>query len=180
MGRAVVATLLCSLAIAALSTLGDFIWAGLGLRHRIPYGLTHGTLLFAGVGLALGTVARRAGAGILAGALLGFAAAGSFYLLFPILGYAMFAVWFLVWVALALLYDGLGPRAGLASAIGRGLAAGIVSGIAFYLISGIWFPFDPEGWDYLVHFGAWTLAYLPGFAALLVGHRNAYRGDSES
>jgi hypothetical protein len=173
LGRALLVTLLCALAIAALSTLGDFIWAGLGLGHRVPYGLTHGTLLFAGVGLVLGTVARRLRAGSLAGALVGFAAAGSFYLLFPILGYAMFAVWFLVWVALALIYNRLGPQAGVLSAIGRGLGAGVASGAAFYMISGIWFPFDPEGWDYLVHFGAWTVAYLPGFTALLVGGRAA-------
>lgn len=43
----------------------------------------------------------------------------------------------------------------------------IGSGLGFYLISGIWRPFDPEGWDYAVHFLSWTLAYLPGFVALL-------------
>ena len=35
--------------------------------------------------------------------------------------------------------------------------------------SGIWRPFNPVGWDYAVHFAAWTIAYLPGFAALMVG-----------
>lgn len=161
---------LAALAIAALSTLGDFVWAGLGLRHRIPYGLTHGTLLFAGVGLTLGVLTRRVGAGAVLGALLGFLAAGSFYVLFPVLGYAMFASWFLVWIALGFIYDRLGPRAGIRSAMVRGLLAAVVSGVAFYFVSGIWFPFDPQGLDYLVHFGAWTLAYLPGFAALLVAN----------
>ena len=47
-------------------------------------------------------------------------------------------------------------------------AAAVTSGTAFYAISGIWRPFDPQGWDYAVHFGAWTLAYLPGFAALFL------------
>ena len=161
----------CTLAIAALSTFGDFVWAGLGLRHRVPYGLAHGTLLFAGVGLALGIVAGRARAGLVSGAVVGFLAAGSFYVLFPVLGFAMFAAWFLVWVALGVIHDRLGPRVGLASAAGRGLAAAVVSGVAFYFVSGIWFPFDPAGPDYLVHLGAWSLAYLPGFLALLVGPR---------
>ncbi len=54
------------------------------------------------------------------------------------------------------------------AALGRGGLATITSGVAFYLNSGFWFPFDPEGRDYLAHFGGWTLAYFPGFAALLV------------
>ena len=165
------AALVCALAIAAVSTFGDLIWAGLGLRHRVPYGLAHGTLLFAAVGLALGSLNARSRAGLLSGALLGFMAAGSFYLLFPILGMAMFAVWFVVWIALGVIHDQLGPRAGFAPAMGRGLLAAVASGAAFYFVSEIWFPFDPSGIDYLVHFGAWTLAYMPGFSALLVGNR---------
>ena len=42
-----------SLAIAALSTLGDFIWATWIPRHIPAYGLTHGTLLFLGIGCGL-------------------------------------------------------------------------------------------------------------------------------
>jgi hypothetical protein len=166
----VLAALVCALAIGALSTAGDFVWAGLGLRHRVPYGLAHGALLFAGVGLALGVFSRRPGVGLVAGAVLGFLAAGSYYVLFPIVGMAMFLVWFVVWIALGLIHDRLGPRSGFAAAIGRGLLASVLSGVAFYFVSGIWFPFNPSGLDYLVHFGAWTLAYLPGFGALLVGN----------
>ena len=169
--RGLVAAFACALAIAAVSTFGDLIWAGLGLRHRVPYGLAHGTLLFAAVGLALGSLNQRARPGALAGGLLGFLAAGSFYLLFPIVGMAMFMVWFFLWIALGVLYDRLGQRVGFASAIGRGLGAAVVSGVAFYFVSGIWFPFNPQGLDYLVHFGAWTLAYLPGFAVLLIENR---------
>ena len=47
----------------------------------------------------------------------------------------------------------------------------IGSGLGFYLISGIWRPFNPQGWDYAVHFLSWTIAYLPGFLALLSGRR---------
>ena len=42
-----------------------------------------------------------------------------------------------------------------------------VSCAAFYAVSGMWFPFNPAGWDYAVHFVSWTFAFLPGFAALL-------------
>ncbi len=50
----------------------------------------------------------------------------------------------------------------------RGLVAALTSGSAFYFVSGIWIPFNPAGLDYLFHFGAWTLAYTPGFAALML------------
>jgi hypothetical protein len=53
----------------------------------------------------------------------------------------------------------------------RSLFAAVGTGLGFYAISGIWFPFNPHGWDYAVHFAAWTVAYFPGFAALLVKWR---------
>ncbi len=53
----------------------------------------------------------------------------------------------------------------------RGVIAMIGSGLGFYLISGIWRPFDPQGWDYAVHFLSWTVAYSAGFLALLSGRR---------
>jgi hypothetical protein len=56
----------------------------------------------------------------------------------------------------------------------RGVFAMIGSGLGFYLISDIWRPFNPEGWDYAVHFLSWTIAYLPGFFALL------YRSSARS
>ena len=166
----VVATLAGSLAVAAVSTLGDFVWAAGNLQHRPAYGLTHGTLLFLAIGFFLGALARRPAAGAMWGAALGFLAAGSFYLLAPMVGYsAMFVVWVAMWVALAVVYTRLSQRhVGLAAVLGRGAAAALGSGTAFYAISGIWRPFDPQGWDYAVHFGAWTLAYLPGFAALIL------------
>jgi hypothetical protein len=49
--------------------------------------------------------------------------------------------------------------------------AAIGSGLGFYAISGIWMPFNPHGWDYARHFIYWTIAYLPGFAALLTRSR---------
>ena len=166
----VAASIMGALAIAAVSTLGDFIWATWIPRHRPVYGLTHGTLLFCSIGLYLGFLARKPAAGTMAGALIGGLAAGSFYVLRPLAGYwTMFALWFAVWIALGALNVYLNGRPGIVrAATTRGLVAAAAFGVAFYLISGIWFPFDPQGWDYLAHFAGWTAAYLTGFAALLV------------
>ena len=51
------AALLCSLVVALVATLGDFIWAAPHLSHRMWYGLAHG----AGLCMAMGLVAGRAG-----------------------------------------------------------------------------------------------------------------------
>jgi hypothetical protein len=168
------AALYGALALAAVSTLGDFVWATWIPRHRTIYGLTHGTLLFLAIGLFLGLLTRRPAAGAMAGALVGGLAAGSFYVIAPVAGYSsMFVSWFAMWIALGVLYAWL---AGLPMlwrpALGRGIAAAIGSAAAFYAVSGIWMPFNPVGLDYLWHLAAWTIAYLPGFAALLVGQRS--------
>jgi hypothetical protein len=147
--------------IAAVSTLGDFVWAGLNLRHRVVYGLAHGAILFLCMGAYFGWLQNKIFKGALYGAAIGLGAAGSFYLLAPVAGYSvMFFVWAFVWIALAFLVKNRPIAA-------RGIIAMIGSGLGFYLISDIWRPFDPEGWDYAVHFVSWTIAYLPGFLALL-------------
>ena len=157
-----------ALVMAGVSTLGDFIWAMWIPRHRWYVGLAHGTLLFLALGLYVGMRVGRARDGALGGAAVGWLAAGSFYLLAPLAGYsAMFVVYFTVWIALAFLVSRLaGPRIAPADTLARGLLAALGSGAAFYAVAGIWFPFRPRGWDYAVHFGSWTLAYLPGFLAL--------------
>ena len=182
------ATIAGSLAIAALSTAGDFIWATWLPEHRAVYGLIHGTLLFLAIGLFLGSITGRAAAGALGGALVGALAAGSFYLIAPLLGDpAMFVSWVGVWLGLAALYGRLqasridaGDRHDMhidfSAVAGRGVIASIASGLAFYLISGIWRPFGPEGLDYAVHFASWTLAYFPGFAALLLARPHPRSG----
>jgi hypothetical protein len=160
-----------ALSIAALSTLGDFVWAGLRLQHRVIFGLSHGALLFLAIGAYLGFLDRQPARGALAGAAIGLAAAGTFYLLAPIAGYGvMFLVWAFIWCALAVLRRALSSAAHRwtwRETLIRAGVAMIGSGVGFYLISGIWRPFDPAGWDYAVHFLSWTFAYLPGFVALL-------------
>lgn len=158
--------------IAAVSTLGDFVWAGLGLRHRAVFGLSHGALLFLCMGAYLGWVERRMAKGAIAGALIGFIAAGSFYVLALIAGYSvMFFVWAFIWLALAALigrFLRITTPWSMREILTRGTLAMVGSGMGFYLISGIWRPFNPRGWDYAVHFLSWTMAYLPGFLALLL------------
>jgi hypothetical protein len=164
-----------SIVTAAVSTLGDFLWANALPHHRAPYGLAHGTLLFLTVGSCLGAAAGRMMAGAAGGALIGFAAAAGFYLLRPMLGYSgLFVMFVALWAALGLLNGRvLQRRTGVGSVLVRSALAAIGSGLGFWAISGIWFPFNPHGWDYAVHFALWTIAYLPGFAALLAGHAAA-------
>ena len=170
--RGVATALACSVAIGCVSTAGDFIWATWIERHESVYGVAHGALLFCAIGFVLGVIAGRPLAGAVAGTAIGAAAAGVFYLLAPLAGFAaMFLVWAGAWVALAFLYAWLSGRRPAGAVLARGLIAAVASGLAFYLISGIWRPFNPEGWDYALHFAAWTAAYFPGFAALFLARR---------
>jgi hypothetical protein len=169
-----------SLLIAALSTAGDFIWATWITSGRAVFGFAHGALLFLAIGFFLGRVAGRPAAGAIAGGCLGALGAGLYYVLSPWLGFsAMVVVWIVVWIGLAAIYGRLQGqridaggrhdiRINAGAVAGRGVMAAIASGLAFYLISGIWQPFNPQGLDYAVHFAAWTAAYFPGFAALLI------------
>jgi hypothetical protein len=165
--------LVASLAIAGVSTLGDFIWATWITSHRSIYGLAHGALLFCAIGIVLGVFAGRPGTGAAAGIVVGGAAASTFYLLAPMAGFStMFIVWAGVWMALAFVYARLCGRRVDRVVFVRGAIAAAASGLAFYLISGIWRPFGPDRWDYAIHFAAWTIAYFPGFAALILGKRD--------
>jgi hypothetical protein len=169
----IVAAISSALVTAAVSTAGDYLWANV-LPHHIPvYGLMHGALLFMTVGACLGAAARKPLAGAIGAASIGVAAAGSFYLLQPFIGYsALFVLFTGLWVALGLLNGRvLQRRDTMRASLMRGALAAVGSGLGFYAISGIWFPFNPRGWDYAVHFVYWTIAYLPGFAALLVRPR---------
>ncbi len=167
--HALSSAVVASLFIAALSTIGDFVWATWIPEHMTAYGLAHGALLFCAVGLVLGVLAGRPASGALGGLAIGALAAALFYVVSPLLGFsAMFIIWFGVWMALAGWYARLTGTPVGGGVLARGVLAATASGLAFYEISGIWMPFDPAGWEYLTHFAAWTAAYFPGFAALLV------------
>lgn len=178
-GMAGIATsVLGALVLAAVSTLGDFVWARWVPGHRPVFGLAHGTLLGIALGLYLGALRGRRWRGALGGAGIGFGAAGGFYLFAPFLGYAaMFPLWMALWAGFGLLNGrGLGDRVtSHASALARGTLAALGSGLAFYAISGIWTRPRPGGPDYAYHFLCWTAAFLPGFLALLAGRRRDAR-----
>ena len=158
-----------ALVTATVSTVGDYLWANV-LPHRIPiYGLAHGLILFLTVGFCLGLPARKPVAGAIGGAVIGLASAGAFYLLQPVIGYsALFVLFVALWIGLGLLTGRvLQQRDSMQTVLVRSVLAAVGSGLGFYAISGIWFPFNPQGWDYAIHFVSWIAAYFPGFAALL-------------
>ena len=154
---------------ATAMTFGDWVWAALSLRHRPQYGLAHGTLLCLWLGLYLGYQAGRIPWTAGVGALIGFAAAASFYALAPVFGYAaMFVSWVGLWFGLAWLTQRLFAemRDSRGEALLRALLAAVGSGLAFYAVSGIWTK-PPASYVYAWHFPAWTIAFLPGALALL-------------
>lgn len=173
MARRLLRPLVASAALAAVSTLGDFVWASWIPEHKAVFGLLHGALLGAVIGLALGLARGRAVTGLVGGAAIVLAAALGFYALRPLLGYAaMVVLWMALWLAFGLLGGRwLGSRQSLTEALTRGAVAALGSGLAFYLVSGIWRDFDPRTIDYAYHFACWTLAFLPAFLALLVERR---------
>jgi hypothetical protein len=164
-----------ALLIALVSTAGDFVWANWHVRHLAFYGVLHGVVIFLATGWYLGRLAGRPVAGAVAGVIAGATGAGSFYALAPLMGYsAMFVSWILVWTALGvitpMLRDGRPKEVASIGLVVRGVVAALASGAAFYVVSGMWFPFNPATpADYIEHFGRWTFAFLPGFAALLCG-----------
>jgi hypothetical protein len=161
------AALFSAVLLGAVNTFGDFLWAGLSLRHRMAYGLVHGAIICLCIGALVGWRARQPVTGIATGPVIGLLAAGVFYLLAPWFRYyAMFPAWMFFWICFAVLQRFLTRERAWGPAIARGLVAAIVSGLVFYAISGIWTRPPPGGPNYLYNFGAWVAAFFPGFAAL--------------
>jgi hypothetical protein len=168
MKASILQALLASLALGLAMTLGDYAWDALALRHRAVTGVVHGALMCLFIGAFVGWRAGRPAAGAAAGTPIGVLAAGIFYLLAPGLGYsAMFPAWMSFWIGFAVLQARLDGRGRYGPALARGLAAAVLSGLAFYAISGIWTDPAARG-DYLRHLWSWTVAFLPGFTALVV------------
>jgi len=159
-----------ALVTAAVSTIGDYLWANVLPHGRPIYGFAHGAILFFTVGFCLGWPSRKPMAGAIGGVLIGISATAGFYLLRPVLGYSgLFVMFVALWIGLGLLAGRvLQTRDSMNRVLMRSVLAALGSGLGFYAISGIWFPFNPHGWDYAKHFVLWTIAYLPGFAALLI------------
>lgn len=170
--------LIGALVLGVVSTLGDFAWEALRLRHRMAYGLAHGAAICLCVGAIVGWRARRPVAGAIAGPFIGVAAAGLFYLLAPAMRLvAVFPAWMFFWSCFALLQARLQPSRDYKAVAVRGFAAAVLSGLAFYAISGIWTDPSPGGPNYVRNFLSWSFAFLPGFAGLFAG-RNARTGQA--
>jgi hypothetical protein len=170
MAFAVVASIL----LGGVMTLGDWAWAALEIRHRVVYGLAHGALMCLCLGLAVGVRVGKPAGGALAGPVIGIIAAGSFYLLTPMLRWsAMFPAWMLLWILFALLQQRLARKEAMTTALLRGVVAVLLSGAAFYAISGIWINDSHTSPNLLRHCGAWTIAFLPGFIALFASSRRS-------
>lgn len=168
--------IVAAVALGALSTLGDFVWEVLRLRHRMYYGIAHGAVICLAIGAFIGWRAGRGRAGLLAGPIVGVVAAAMFYVLAPWLRYsAMFPAWMFFWICFAALQARL-MGTPLSAALARGIIAALLSGAAFYAISGIWTRPPSGGPNYAWNFVAWSFAFLPGFAALFFGSpRSAHR-----
>lgn len=159
--------LMASLLLAAVMTLGDFAWAAFRIQHRVAFGLIHGAVMCLCVGLAIGIRARKPLAAAIAGPVIGVIAASVFYALARPLGWsAMFPAWMLLWILFAVLQQKLETKDRRGPALIRGIAAALLSGTTFYLISGIWTRDSHEDPNLAAHFAAWSVAFLPGFAAL--------------
>jgi hypothetical protein len=159
-----------ALVTAAVSTAGDYLWANV-LPHRQPiYWFAHAIVLFLTVGFCLGLPSHKPATGALGAAAIGCLATAGLYFLQPLIGYsALFVLFVALWIGLGLLAGRvLQRRDSMRAVLVRSALAAIGSGVAFYAISGIWMPFNPHGSDYVKHFVYWTIAYLPGFAALLI------------
>jgi len=161
--------LVAALLLAGVMTLGDFAWAAFHIRNRVANGLIHGALMCLCVGLAIGVRARRPLMAAMAGPVIGVLAAATFYALAKPLGWsAMFPAWMLLWILFGVLQQKLQMKEPMRTALIRGITAAMLSGAAFYLISGIWTRDSHESPNLPLHFVAWCVAFLPGFAALFL------------
>ena len=123
--------------VAAVATLGDYIWYAFGVRHQMWTGVLHGALLLTAVGGVLGAASGRTLAGLPIGTIAGVAGALVYYGLASILrSGAMLVAWATLWVVLGIL-DGRfvrrRERSVRQSAL-QGLTAALLSGVTFYLV----------------------------------------------
>lgn len=160
--------------MAAVSTMGDFIWAYWHVSHRMWIGVVHGVVLCSVLGIMLGAAlsGRR---GLIPGLLgeigVGLVASISFYVLYPWLGIgAMFLSWIFLWNLTSMLAAQLSrsTESWVRGAL-RGLSAALLSAAGFYAISGIWLGHGSGGPDYALNFAAWCLPFALGLGPLLWG-----------
>jgi hypothetical protein len=158
--------------VAFVSTLGDYVWFEVGIGHRPANGILHGALLLTAVGSVLGATAGRVARGLPLGAGAGVMGALAYYALTPVTGStgAMVAAWGALWVVLALVDGRLLDRTRwpVTVDLGRGVLAALVGGLAFFLLVDTLWGHPVGSRNYLVQFVAWTAAWAPGLAAIVL------------
>ena len=164
------------LAVAAVSTIGDYVWYEIGVPHEMSFGIAHGALLLGSVGAVVGAAARRTAMGALLGAVSGVGGALVYYFAATMHGrtFAMLAGWTTVWLLMSVFNARVlrAPRSSWAEAIGRGVLAAIVAGLGFYLVLNVLWGRPPAtGRNYLLQYGAWLVAWAPGILAVALRAR---------
>ena len=156
--------------VAAVSTIGDYVWYEIGVEHRMWAGILHGAVLLTAVGGALGAATGRTLAGLPIGAVAGVAGALTYYALAPFIrSAAMMVAWASLWVMLAILDGRLVRRAKrpLRQCLVQGATAALLSGVTFYLVvASLWGRAPAGGRNYLLQFAMWTIAWAPGILAI--------------
>jgi len=170
------------LIVAAVSTVGDYVWYEIGVEHRVVAGVIHGAILLAAVGGVIGAAAGRIVAGIPMGAAAGVGGALIYYGIVSAGGRgsgatAMVVAWAAVWLIMATL-DGrvlrsTAPRP-WPDILARGVLAAALGGVAFYfMMDTLWGRPPAEGRNYLLQFAAWLVAWAPGLLALTLPRRRS-------
>ena len=167
--------LFAALAMGVICTLGDFLWAWWQIPHKTVYGIVHGALMCVCVGAILGFLAGGGRAALIGAGLClsaGILISAAFYPLYEWIGNgAMFLCWMLLWLAFALVHRRLvGSGESLGRVSVRGLLTALTSASGFYPVYLLWT--NPPDGDYYLFLAAWTVAFLPGFFCLMVGHQS--------
>lgn len=164
-----------TLVLAIASTIGDWLWANYIPDGAVVPGVLHGVAIFLLIAVVLaGAIGTRLAWRRLLPMLplMGLLIAAAFYPIAMVIGYigGLLVTWMAMWIGLACADRwARATGGGLQEALVRGVAAAVLSGLAFWAISGIWtnpsaHP-DPLSVGRL---GAWSVAFFPGMAALLI------------
>jgi phage shock protein E len=162
--------------IAAVSTLGDFVWYAFGVRHTVWAAVTHGAVLLTAVGAVLGNARGHLLKGLPIGALAGIGGALWYYVLVLTVdprpyGVAILGAWLFMWLLLALL-DGRWLQTPIRSSwreiAVRGILAACAGGTSFALVwQRLWGRAPDERQGYALQFIVWAFAWAPGLLVLV-------------
>lgn len=163
-------------AVAAVATLGDYVWYAFDVRDRVVAGTLHGAVLLMAAGGALAWPHRRTATGLAVGIGAGVLGALAYYALTLVMGRsAVLAAWVSVWLLLAVGQGRIvqSPPRPWRPVVLSGVAAAVLSSLTFYAISGIvWGRAPASGRNYALQFACWLIAWAPGLLAIGAGTRS--------